>query len=151
MKVSGQGRRCELCRKTVYDFTDKPVDSIAKTTTGEWCGMFLAEQIEPGLKPVEFPRSLRAAIFTIGTVLGLELNGAQAQTPEKEYKIENVADTTHAHTATPAPAINRTTAHPEASVDCVSLAKSPRKKYYLSRRFPFIVRRKIIRMGRYRY
>ena len=90
MKISGHGRHCEVCSKTVFDFSDKSIDQITNADNRELCGMFRAEQIEPDLHPIEAPFSLRTTLITLGAVLGLELSQVHGQELEQRPEIENV-------------------------------------------------------------
>jgi hypothetical protein len=148
MKVSGQGRYCESCRKHVFDFSDKPFIEIDKIPNGELCGMFRIEQVEPDLRLIEIPFSVRTSLLTIGTILGLELNQVNGQVLDNGHKIEKVdltkADTVVTHNTK----LNSVKTAKIDDGECVS--RPVRKRYYFSKKFPFIVKRRIRTVGRYR-
>jgi hypothetical protein len=95
MKISGSGRYCEHCRKTVHNFTHSSINNVPTTAKEELCGMFLAAQIVPTLAAVELPLSLKTTLFAVSTVLGLELNQAQGQTPTQKPAIKLMVPTGH--------------------------------------------------------
>lgn len=147
MKVSGDGRHCEICSKTVFDFSDKAVPSTA-ARQGELCGMFRVEQIERDLSPIEVPLSLRTTLVTFAAVLGLELSQANAQELNQKQRIETViGDSTTTNDATDfegkSPSLNK-------AVECGNIKPRIKRKYYFSKRFPFIVKRKTRIVGRFR-
>lgn len=148
MKISGHGRYCESCCKQVFDFSDKPLNEIEKIAKEELCGMFRIEQIEPDLRLIEIPFSVRTSLLTIGTILGLELNQVNGQVLEKGNKIEKV-DLTKADSAvTLDTKANGIKANRINDGECVNNAI--RKRYYFSKKFPFIVKRRIRTVGRFR-
>lgn len=148
MKISGHGRYCESCCKQVFDFSDKPLNEIEKIAGGELCGMFRIEQIEPDLRLIEIPFSVKTSLLTIGTILGLELNQVNGQVLEKGNKIEKV-DLTKADSAvTLDTKVNGIKANRINDGECVNNAI--KKRYYFSKKFPFIVKRRIRTVGRFR-
>lgn len=150
MKISGHGRHCELCRKTVYDFSNKSIDDVVNVSSGELCGMFLAEQIESDLRPIEVPFSLKTALLTIGTFLGLELSQVHGQDLDQGHRIENVvSDLNKADTAR---TIKTQSEDFKANGlgDCENVKRPMRSRYYFSKRFPFIVKRRVRTVARYR-
>lgn len=144
------GRYCELCRKQVFDFSDKSPQQIESLSDGELCGMFRVEQIEPDLVPIEVPFSLKATFLTIGTVLGLELSQVHGQIPVQN-KIERVDDVSAKSDTMAISGNSIITAKSAENSSCEQVTKCKRKRYYFSKRFPFIVKRSIITIGRYRH
>jgi len=150
MEISGHGRHCELCCRTVYDFSNKSIGEVAKVSNGELCGMFLTEQIHSDLKPINFPFSTRTTLLTIGTLLGLELSQAHGQDLDKGHRIESASsqlDKTDSATTIKTSLDEFKT---NGSGDCENVKRPVRSNYYFSKRFPFIVKRKIRTVGRYR-
>ncbi len=149
MKISEQGRYCEMCRKTVHDFTDKRLETVPKSNGEELCGMFRIEQIETDLIPVEIPFSIRHTVLTIGAVLGLELTQAHGQELNQRPKVEHVMnDSTDANRVVVVAKGNELKADLQ---DCKEVKRPIRRKYYLTKRFPFIVKRRVRLGGRYRH
>jgi hypothetical protein len=148
MKISGHGRHCEVCSKTVFDFSDKSIDQIAKADNRELCGLFRAEQIEPDLHPIEVPFSLRTTLITLGAVLGLELSQVHGQELEQRPKIENVdKDSSRTVTTTDTRREDKIV-RPQ---DCGDTKPRIRRKFYFTKRFPFIVKRRTRTVGRFRF
>ncbi|MFN7655672.1 MAG: hypothetical protein ACK5PC_20725 [Cyclobacteriaceae bacterium] len=151
MKVSGNGRFCEFCAKAVYDFSGQTKSEIKKRAKGDLCGMFLTEQIDTDLRPIEFPGYWRTSLLTLGTVIGLELKQVNGQQLNSVPKIENViTDTTKIDTATLSNQENKITPTKTGSDECEKIKKSANTKCYFSKRFPFIVKRRIRTVGRFR-
>ena len=150
MEISGHGRHCELCSKTVYDFSNKSTGEVARASKGELCGMFRVEQIETDLRPIGFPFSLRTTLLTIGTFLGLELTQAHAQDVDKRHKIENASGVINKSDTATTAKTNPDELNTNGSGDCGSAKIRVRSKYYFSKRFPFIVKRRTRLVGRFR-
>jgi hypothetical protein len=149
MKISGHGRHCEVCSKTVFDYSDKSIDQIAKADNRELCGLFRAEQIDPDLHPIEAPFSLRTTLITLGAVFGLELSQVHGQELEQRPKIENVTkDSAQAATIALDARSEDKAVQPQ---DCGNTKPRIRKKYYFTKRFPFIAKRKTRIVGRFRF
>jgi hypothetical protein len=149
MKLSGQGRHCEICNKAVFDFSDKAIDQIVSSGNGELCGMFRVEQIEPDLHSIEVPFSLRTTLITLGAVLGLELSHVHGQELDQKPKIENVTKDS-ARTVTTA-LDGKLEDKAVQSQDCANTKPRIKKKYYFTKRFPFIVKRSTRTVGRFRH
>jgi hypothetical protein len=148
MKLSAQGRHCEICNKAVFDFSNKSIDQISQVK-GELCGMFRVEQIEPDLRPIELPFSLRTTLITMGAVLGLELSQAHGQESGQRPKIENVTkDSINAVTTALDAKPEDKAVQPQ---DCGNTKPRIRKKYYFTKRFPFIAKRRTRIVGRFRH
>lgn len=151
MKPSGSGRYCEACRCVVRDFTGMSVDAIRDRSKGEVnvCGRFSPEQLDPTLKSLHWPKSLKAALFTAGAVIGVDVTAMQAQDVPEKPKTE--ISHTLPSTQTDVIASAQTLTPPLPSTDQGKrVAKRSRKSYYyISRRFPFIHRAPLRIMGRY--
>ncbi|NOS93259.1 MAG: hypothetical protein HOP30_15170 [Cyclobacteriaceae bacterium] len=151
MRASGNGRFCEFCSKSVHDFSNKSKIEISKIGKEELCGMFLTEQVDTDLRPIEFPGYLRTSLLTIGTVIGLELKQANGQPLNHPPKIENVVtDTAKTDTLNLSKQENKIDHSKTGSDECEKVKKSAKTKYYFSKRFPFIVKRRVRLMGRFR-
>ncbi len=151
MRSSGNERFCEFCSKAVYDFSGLSKSEITKMAKGDLCGMFLTEQVDTDLRPIEFPGYLRTSLLTIGTVIGLELKQANAQPLNPVPKTENViTDTTKTDNLTLSKQENNIDHSKTGSDECKKIKKSTKTKYYFSKRFPFIVKRRVRIMGRFR-
>lgn len=151
MSVSKKGRFCEFCSKAVHDFSKQSKSEIKRIAKGDLCGLFLTEQIDTDLRPIEFPGYLRTSLLTLGTVIGLELKQVNGQQLNSVPKIENViTDTTKADTLVLTNQENKITHSKTGSGECEKIKKSAQTKYYFSKRFPFIVKRRTRIMGRFR-
>lgn len=160
MKVTSNGRYCDSCKKEVHNFTNKSVKEInsIKSTAGELCGIFKIEQIEPDLIPIEFNfvKKLKYVAATVATFFGLELSNAKAQkTNDTPTEINSGSETTI------------TTNENIQNGRCVLVVKEDNEekietesiqhiakrkhKYYLSKRFPFIHKRRYRMMGAYAF
>lgn len=150
MTNSGHGRHCEFCKRTVYDFSNKSNEELLSLGKGELCGMFLTEQVETGLIPIETPNYLKTTILTIGTILGLELSQVHGQDLGKGDTIEVVdKNLINSDTSKVLQAKNQIDTKTWNSDECKNVSR-PKTKLYFTKSFPFLVRRKIRTIGRYR-
>lgn len=149
MKASENGRFCDRCKHEVVDFTNMSMERIraVKAKNGSVCGHFRIEQVED-LTLIEFKtfKKVRYWFATLTTFLGLELGKAHAQHYRPEVKCEitgrcnDSTNTIHVKKANPASEesvcskdpTDRSIYHPETG----------KKKYYLTKGFPFIVKRR---------
>lgn len=155
MKVTSNGRYCDVCKKEVHNFTNKSVTEInaIKSSYGELCGRFNVEQIEPDLIPIDFAfaKKLKYAAATIATFLGLELNQAKAQTVNEnptELNSENGTITTNENIQNgKCVQIVKEDVEEEIEEQPNHSVTKKRHRYYLSKRFPFIKKRRYRTMG----
>ncbi len=156
MKVTSNGRYCDSCKKEVHNFTNKSVKEInsIKSTAGELCGIFKIEQIEPDLIPIEFnfTKKLKYVAATVTTFLGLELSDAKAQktndTPT-EISSENPIITTPNENIQNGKCVLMVKEDNEEQLDIepIQHIAKRRHKYYLSKRFPFVHKKRYRTMG----
>lgn len=141
------GRFCEQCQKCVHDFTTpKGKELLLKAGNDpDLCGLFDPLDLEPDLiRPIEAPAARRALAYLTTAILALGFNAARAQVPAKPV-IEQHDDLSAPDEAPserdeicPVPKNQRAT---EATTNSRTRYRHP-KRVYLSRRFPFIVRRR---------
>lgn len=165
MKGSSSCRLCLVCNKQVYDLTNKSAHEIARITKekGDICGMFLTEQLEKDLMPVELPffSPLKYYAAVVATFLGIEAAQAGAKTV-KENPVEIFAGSGEIVTSDLA-SIDDPTGRDSRKKRPKKLVKKSnksnkdepvkvkkKKKVYFSKRFPFIHIKKRRRTGKYR-
>jgi len=157
MTPAKQGRHCGLCQKTVIDFTglsQKEISSYAGQKN--ICARFYDWQRDPLLiKPIAVSKHIKlAALFS---ALTISLNGTNSFARLHDLpKTENHINTTGNAVVMQSPELKI-----ERSCDSISLKRNgpflitKRRKYYWSRRFPFIAVVKIsrtrIRQGNVRF
>jgi hypothetical protein len=160
MKVTHNGRYCDVCKKEVFNFANKSVAEInvIKSGQSELCGQFKIEQVETDLIPIDFNvgKKLKYIAASVATFFGLELSSAKAQT-ENQTPTEITSENN-----------NTTTNENIVNGQCVKIEKQDaelndresninppiakrRHKYYLSKRFPFIKKRRTRLMGAYSF
>ena len=145
-KTTTNGRFCNQCQKNVVDFTKFPLvqikEQLAKGQT--LCGIFKIEDIAPEIvMPLEVPLVNRFFAYLISFILVFSLKEsiAQANYATKTEKIEKsnleefntiTLEDNHQFNASFSASEQKNT-------------KNESKKYskwYLSKRFPFIIKRK---------
>jgi hypothetical protein len=152
MKVTHNGRYCDVCKKEVFNFANKSVAEIntVKSAQGELCGRFKIEQVETDLIPIDFNvgKKLKYIAASVATFFGLELSSAKAQTENQtptEITSENNNTTTNENI------VNGQCVNKEEDIDTIidehdssfdRPAVRRKHKYYLSKRFPFIKKRR---------
>jgi hypothetical protein len=151
MESMGTGRYCTLCNKVVHDFTERSIEEIPSSKNGELCGMFRVEQLEPDLIPIKIPGSVKAAVITLGTLVGLEVNEVHGQDATQKERIEIV----ESPKGLPDSIANDIVAgaQPKTSDDteCTTVKRRPKARYFFSKRFPFIKKRYVRLGGRFRH
>jgi hypothetical protein len=151
MKPTACGRFCTVCNKEVHDLTGKSIKEIdrLKGEKGDLCGVFLPQQLEQDLVPLEIPAVSKLRYFAafLATFLGLELSSGKAQDKKENTNVLVMKEEK-------TPSVNTVTAvssSPKVMEDengePIEAAPKKRthykkKKYYVSRRFPFIHRRR---------
>lgn len=150
MKITNNGRYCTICKKEVFNLTNRSAKEIheIKTNYGELCGQFNAEQIEPDLIAVDLNigQKFRYIAASVATFLGLELSSAKAQT-QNETPTVQTNDTSSLSIVNEnivgdrCMIIEKEDRDAEEIVDTVPAVKR-KHKYYLSKRFPFIKKRR---------
>lgn len=150
MTTTMRGRHCDLCNKEVLDFTRKSLADVhAVSESMELCGKFLPEQVNHTLiKPIVVPKSFKvAAVFSaFMLMIGLEKGIGQTQEPAKTEQIENKSDATR---PVKEPVCDSTVVKKATGLeDKKPFLTTSRKRYYWTKRFPFVtsVRRHV--MGR---
>lgn len=146
------GRFCSVCTKRVIDLTQRSNAEIRQYMEAfpDTCGRLRAEQLDPSLVPVS-DVMVKARRGFFAALAALSLHGAMAQErvpsapPLERPSVTVVEDPL----LTPVPQkagpgnVVRTNGNPV----CPVKPRRPREKWYLTGRFPFLVRRKHINMG----
>src|SRR6218665_27172 len=73
MEPTERGRYCALCQKEVFDFTATPKEQLNALREQDACGMFLPEQVEEGITPIQLPKA-RFVAASLLTFIGMEVN-----------------------------------------------------------------------------
>ncbi len=154
MAPLGNDRFCHSCQKPVIDFTGWERDAMVA-----WfkerplsCGQFRAEQIDPSLVAMkELDLGVRRGFFAALAALTFATAHAQQGTPSHAPTEQAPHSAVRATHATP-PAkleVDRCWVEKETrAVDKSSTRSAPRRKLYISKRFPFIHLRHRRTMGR---
>jgi hypothetical protein len=117
--------------------------------------MFLPEQVATDLIPLEVPyqNSLLKFFLTVATVLGLQISHVRGQELPKKDSVEIVENKNQkVNSSTQNKSITNTNLPTATNCDDTQPKRYERKKYFLTKHFPFILRRKIGArvVGRYR-
>lgn len=149
MDMNGCQRFCQQCEKVVHDFTKTSLDEIEPNSEGDLCGLFRIEQVEPDLIPLNTPKIIRNATFAISAIIGIGLTNVNAQNTTTYSAIEMVDsqpnDSSHINLQKGA------VQEKKPSKATREKPKIQRKKWYLSRRFPFLHKRPVRLGGRFRH
>jgi hypothetical protein len=153
MRPTANGRHCAQCDQAVVDFThwDRQAMLDHLRMNPGTCGLYTTEQVEPHLVPIaDLSGGLLRGAFAALAALALH--------------------TTHAQTPTPAPApteqlpVQRHVTQEEAgqqddieekcwmekpSKEAAPVRQHRRSKLYVSKRFPFVHKRRPYLVGRY--
>jgi hypothetical protein len=157
MKVTENGRYCDVCKREVFNYTDKKIADIKKQE-GEACGVFLPEQVEEGLTPIKLNFISRSKYFlaTAATVIGLEVHSLHGQTKDSRLpKVEIVnGDNVQRRTRLPDAVTDSTAVTPAPSESTLKRGHHPfmvigRTRFYTTNRFPFIRIRRHYLMGKF--
>lgn len=155
MKPTTSGRYCDICKKEVFDFTNKTVSEVNKLDKGI-CGIFLPEHVEDGLTPIKLNFVSRAKYYaaTIATIFGLETQTLNAQNSNGQRpKTEAVADTLKNNSSvtfapTDSSAINDDCLEKnDPLADKTPFMRIGRRNFYWTKSFPFIASRRRWVMG----
>ncbi|PHR28420.1 MAG: hypothetical protein COA38_12230 [Fluviicola sp.] len=162
MSQTDKGKFCSSCQKEVIDFTQLSYSEIqlAKGDRTEMCGMFLPEQIDPSLHPIELPK-VRTWAFLSTILVSLNFSSVSAQSTV-DPKIEQARGASNAPNLTQQEAKNRMEngQHISLSKAAAPEAENPQqesnttnfkrmKKWFWSKRFPFIHRKRRHYAGRF--
>jgi hypothetical protein len=155
MSCSEKGEFCTSCRKEVIDFPKMSYSEIhqVKGDQTEMCGMFLPEQIDPSLRPIELPK-VRSLAFLSTILVSLNFGNVLAQSAV-DPKIEQAQGASNAPRLTPEEAkvkmergehISMSITAPEP--ENLAIKASPKKakktkKWYWSKRFPFVHKKRV--------
>ncbi len=160
MKVSQNGRFCDVCKQEVYDFTDKNFNEIntVKKSLGSACGRFRADQIDHNLTNINLSplKKNKYWLATLITFFGLEFSKLNSQTeniPKTEIR-PDTSNITHLSLETQLNDLIVADSSFVASTKYPGVAPKPfmttrRYAFYWSKRFPFIVRRRQFYGGRF--
>jgi hypothetical protein len=153
MTPTQNGRFCDVCDKNVEDFTKFPLNVVqekTKNNPSKSCGSFRIEHIDPTIiRPIQAPKAFKYLTFVSTLLFSMTSNQAEAQL-RKNVKMERVE--TRLTELKPEklnqPQIVSDTTEVQEERCFMPLPKR-RKSYYLTKKFPFIKRNKVIIMGRY--
>lgn len=141
------GRFCQACQKCVRDFTTPKGKQLLKRTEqdADMCGLFDPMDVEPDLiRPLETPVAKSAMAYITTITLALGFNAVRAQSPEKPAIEQH--DDLSAPDEIPSERDEICPISNEEEVSEVAQKQRARyrhpKRFYLSRRFPYIVRRR---------
>ncbi len=169
MSSTERGTFCGACQKEVIDFTSLSYSDIqrAKANETELYGMFLAEQIDPSLHPIELPK-IRSWAFVSTILVSLNLGSVAAQSTldpkveqaqgasnapklSQEEAEEKMESGQHISVSMSEPtAANETEPEPEMTArEVKKRLRKYRKRVYWSKRFPFIHIKRIFRAGKF--
>ena len=155
MKVTETGRYCDSCKKNVTDYRQKSIAEVNQLDKGA-CGIFLPEQVEEGLTPIEFKFVSQTKYYAaaLATVFGLEIRSLKAQETNAKQATEFVAsDTVKINSFVLYASSDSTEAGDDDAdkndpvADKKPFLKSGRRNYYWINKFPFITSRRRFRMG----
>lgn len=155
MTPTENGRFCEMCRKEVYDFTTKSVQSIdsLRLEKGEGlCGRFNIEQVDRTLiKPIETPKRIKFFAFVSTLIFSITAKTTFSQTigPAKTEQIVKTGTEGKNDFTTDT---SDTTSEDETGktefADRIFFMETKKRKYYWTKKIPFIksvrVRRQLI-------
>lgn len=164
MICTSSGRFCGSCQKEVIDFTSKSLSQIKahKSDREEMCGIFLPEQLDPSLHPIELP-NLRSWAFVSTIMVSLNLGNLAAQSTI-DPKVEQAQGASNAPNMTPEAVkqqmesgshISMSVGETQQLENSIGSEKEKKtkhyKKLYWSKRFPFIHRKNRKMAGAYAY
>jgi hypothetical protein len=147
MPTTKEGKYCQLCKKTVIDFTDKTYQQFLDITKDKihYCGIYYEEQIED-IYPINLNFRKPKLIATFLTaILGLSSSTILAQDKIKPKTEQSPIDTSDQENIV----INDTSDN-TSEKKCSALEKARKHKIietqgriiYFSKKFPFIKSRK---------
>jgi hypothetical protein len=150
LKHTANGRYCNLCKKEVFNFTNKTIAEVDRLDKGV-CGVFLPEQVEDGLIPIKFSfiSKTKYGIATLLTFIGLESQVIKAQNPKEKAKTEMIPESISPDSSdTFDPEVipeQNFKEDPLANKD--SFMRVGRRYLYWTKKFPFITSRRRHWMG----
>jgi hypothetical protein len=151
MTPTQSGRYCNVCEKNVEDFTKFPLHVVQEKTKHnieKKCGSFKIEHIDPSIiRPIETPKYLKYVTFVSTLLLTVSSNHAYAQL-RKNVKIERVETRL---TELKPEKIAQTKVETD-TLEVKQAVERPfkrKERYYLSSKFPFIIKRRSVILGRY--
>ncbi|MGL4630604.1 MAG: hypothetical protein ACRCVT_05290 [Leadbetterella sp.] len=153
MYPTERGRFCDFCSKEVFDYTKLPkedIHNLNKTENTDLCGRFTIEQIDDSIiKPIEFPRYIKFGTF-VSSLFFIFTSKTSFSQSKNEIKIEQLdsKNSIKSDSITKTDCNKLCTSHDEEMV-FETLPRRQNKKYYWSKRFPFIKRRPVFLGGKY--
>lgn len=151
------GRYCASCEREIIDFRGASKQQVEALRGKDVCGIFLPEQVEDGITPIQLPKA-RFVAATFLTFLGLETHAQTELNTTQSTPTEFVADdtTSIAKTGGEIQPEGRALTKKEIRSNLKRTVynhkpfiRTGRATYYWSRRFPFIVRRRVFRGGKF--
>lgn len=152
MRPTANGRHCAQCDQAVVDFTrwDRQAMLDHLRENPGTCGLYTTEQVEPHLVPMaDLGGGLLRGAFAALAALALHTTNAQTPTPAP-------APTEQQPIVQPGPRVeSRTEKEPDAKCwmeepteEATPVRQHSRSKLYVSKRFPFVHKRRPRRMGK---
>ena len=154
MAQAGNDRFCLSCQKPVIDFTGWERDALVAwfKEQPDTCGMFRAEQVDPSLIAMkEVDLGVRKGLFATLAALAFTTAQAQVVTPSPALMEQTEGRTPRQTQIKEQPAeleLERCWVEKETiSAGTSKSRSSARSKLYLSKRFPFVHRRRFRTIG----
>ena len=159
MSATACGRYCDVCQREVIDFRNVPKKQLEVLRDKDVCGIFLPEQVEDGITPIKLPK-VRYVAASFLTFLGMEVYAQPESINQKVVSTEiRMDDTTQVATTqtvdSQQPEADALTKKEIRRIQRNSVynkhafLRTGRAAYYWSKRFPFIVRRRAYRGGKF--
>lgn len=156
MAPVNEGRFCSRCQHAVVDFTGWSQQAVLnyKLQHPDACGLYDTERIEPHLVPlVDLLRPTRS-VLVAGLALGSLHVAAQSDAPANTEQAPNVPSAAPASSAQELvhdkpDGVYGTCPMPETTP--TRLHKRPYRRFYVSKRFPFIHIKRRYTMGRFAF
>lgn len=154
------GRYCEVCHREVIDFRGVSKKQLEELRGKDVCGIFLPEQVEDGITPIKLPKA-RFVAASFLTFLGMEVQAQPELTAKPIIPTEQIADDSVLVHGTvtdveESPENNALSKKEIRRIRKVTVSNTHRAfirtnhaSYYWTKRFPFIVRRRAYRGGKF--
>ena len=147
MKTKADGRHCEVCNKTVHDFTNYSLAEIRNKIKQEnkLCGLFTNEQVDTTfIAEAQVPKQVRFIALCSAFIAAIWSKSSFAA-----FKNIEATEQISAFASTPKDSLNRKIANVKPRAKTVKKSNithnsSVKYKWYITRRFPFMKRVKIV-------
>ena len=144
MVSTTNGRHCGLCKKEVIDFTTKTkqeIDAVKLLQNQNLCGRFLLEADPDLIAPISAPGQLKFLAYISSLLLAFYTKPGFSQTAEKPQPelVENTGNINNSIIIKKD--IEKENGNSsEGTIDPGSLPATTKKKFYWTKKFPFIRR-----------